>query len=69
MEQIGSKELLARGGAALIHDEEDTASMLSGLFSDENRRREMGAAGTGVVRGFQGTLARTVKCMRERGVL
>ncbi len=69
MEQIGSKELLAGGGAALIHDEEDTASMLSGLFSDENRRMEMGVAGAGVVRGFQGTLARTVKCMHERGVL
>ena len=48
---------------------QDTAALVQALFTDCGRREKMGDAGIGVVRGFQGTLARTVKCMREREVL
>ena len=69
MEQIGSKELLARGAAALVHGEDDLAALLESLFSDPEKRARMGEAGKGVVGEFQGTLARTVACMIERRVL
>jgi len=69
MEQIGSKELLARGAAEVIHDSDDTAQLIEALFDDEGRRSEMGDAGMEVVRNFRGTLGRTLRCMRERGVV
>ncbi len=69
MEQTGSKELLASGGAVLAHNEDELVDVLHMFFSDEEKRMKVGAAGITTVKRFRGTLARTLRCIKDRGLL
>jgi 3-deoxy-D-manno-octulosonic-acid transferase len=69
MEQTGSKELLAEGAAALVHDNTELTAKIESLFANHDNRMQMGTAGTVVVDRFKGTLLRTLKCMKDRGLI
>ncbi len=69
MEQTGSKELLAEGAAALVHDKAELAEKVESLFGNEAERIRMAAAGETVVGRFKGTLARTLKSMKDRELI
>jgi len=69
MEQTGAKELLDGDAAALVHDETELALMISRLLTDDSERLKMGRAGLAVVGRFRGGLDRTLRCMRERGIM
>ncbi|HDY87930.1 MAG TPA: 3-deoxy-D-manno-octulosonic acid transferase [bacterium] len=65
MEQTGSKELLSKGAAALVHDEEELAGMIISLFKNYEKSQQMGQAGTAVVHHYKGTLERTLEYMKN----
>ena len=69
MEQIGSKELLSEGSAALVHDEDELAAIIISIINDSEKKERMGNSGTAVVRRFQGTLERTLQCMKNRDLI
>jgi 3-deoxy-D-manno-octulosonic-acid transferase len=69
MEQIGAKELLSGGAAALVHDEHEIADAVCSVFENEEVRRTMAEAGPRVVLRFTGVLARTIRCMESRRLL
>jgi 3-deoxy-D-manno-octulosonic-acid transferase len=69
MEQTGSKELLAQGASALVHDDEDLAGTVELLFAGGDQSRRMGAAGQEVVGRFKGTRARTIRMIENHGLI
>ncbi len=69
MEQTGSKELLAGGAAALVHDYEELAEAVKRLFSGGENYHRMKEAGPEVVKRFKGTLTRTFNLMENRGLI
>ncbi len=69
MEQTGSKELLSKSAALLVHDEDELAGMIVSLFNDKEKRQQMGKAGKMVVHRFKGMLARTLLCMKNRQLI
>ena len=69
MEQTGSKEILAGGAAALVHNAGEVADELVSLFSDDGRKIRMGNAGKEVVSRFKGTIERTLQKLKERQLI
>ncbi len=69
MEQTGSKEILAGGAAALVHNAEELTGEVVSLFLDENRRNDMGEAGKKVIKQFRGTIERTLQALQERQLI
>lgn len=69
MEQTGSKELLNDGAAILVHDRDELAGAVIGIFDMEKKIETMKEAGPIVVGRFKGTLARTIRMMGERSFL
>ncbi|MCD6308589.1 MAG: 3-deoxy-D-manno-octulosonic acid transferase [Candidatus Latescibacteria bacterium] len=69
MEQTGSKELLNKGAAALVHDEGELTEELVSLFGGGKRHRSMAEAGPAVVRRFKGTLAGSLSVMERMDLI
>jgi len=69
MEQTGSKELLGKGAAALVHDEGELVEELVTLLGGGERHRSMAEAGPAVVRRFKGTLSRSLSVMERMGLI
>ncbi len=69
MEQTGSKEILAGGAAALVHNTDELTADLISLFSDNERRKKMGQAGKTVVKQFRGTIERTLNALEDRQLI
>ena len=69
MEQTGSKEILAGGAAALVHNAGELTAELVSLFRDSERREQMGASGKAVVTRFRGTIERTLQELQERELI
>ena len=69
MEQMGSKELLNEGAAVLVHNEDDLADALNAILEGGDTSHYMKEAGPRIVSRFQGTLARTLMCMKKRQLI
>ena len=69
MEQTGSKELLAGGAAALVHDSNELADIVERLFTGGELRHTMEITGPEIISKFKGTLTRTFDQIESRGLI